>query len=91
MWNVQIIYGQDLDYVDFVCTIVLATVVGDVVMVGAPSAAVAALLGAAGDICCRYLCTSSGIVSVGILSNVTKSCCTSKGATGILVYKENVH
>ena len=57
---------------DFVCTIVLATVEGDVVIMGTPSAAVSALLGAAGDICCRYLCTSSCVVSVSILSTVTK-------------------
>ena len=58
---------------DFVHIIVLATVVGDVMM-GTPSVTVGALLGAAGDIFYRYLCTSSGIVSVGILSTVTKGC-----------------
>ena len=69
----------------------LATVVGDVVIVGAPSVAVGALLGAAEDICCRNLCTSSGIVSVSILSTVTKGHCASNGAMGVSVYNENVH
>ena len=80
-----------MGYADFVHTIMLATVVSDVVIKGATSVAVSALLGAAGDICYSYLCTSSGIVSVDILSTVTKGCCTSNGATGVSVYNENVH
>ena len=76
---------------NFVHTIVLATVVGDVVIMGTPSAAVSALLSPAGDICCRYLCTFSGIVSVSILSIVTKGCCISKCAMGVSVYNKKVH
>ena len=73
---------------DFVCTIVLFVVI---VVVGIPSAAVGALLGSAGDICCRYFCTSSCVVSAGNLSTVTIGCCTSKGATGSSVCNKNVY
>ena len=73
---------------DFVHTIVLVVVI---VVVGAPSAAVGALLGGAGVICNRYLCTSAGVVSASNLSKVTMGCCASKGATRVSVCNKNVY